>query len=255
MLKKYVVFLFGIAVLFSGMVLPVMAQTSGTQDSELNIDINDFLTFTIANPAADCSAGPGGNCPFASGAGAADLTSTGNNAYEISGDGIGSVTAVFTQLQAQTNSNDGYNVTVYANDTGGRTTTMLRNGGTGGVATDEIVDSVQVLQTTDAANAVLDTTTHTGVALRVTDAGTSALLREADEDTQWGTTDDDEETDAAQARWASLPLGSAAARIVYDTGDYSDTPTTAYINWFVGAEVSQQTGTYTGTVTFTATVN
>jgi hypothetical protein len=249
MFKKFAALSAGVAMLAMATVVPVMAQTSGSDDSDINVDVNDYLAFSIANVAADCTAAADGNCPFGSGAAAAGLASAGSNAFEISGDGTGDVTAVFTELETTTNSTDGYNVTAHADDAGTRTNALLRSGGTGGNLPDEIVDSLGTIETAQAANDALVTASATGLALRVIDTTTSAILREADEDTQWG------EDDTTGALWAALPLGDGNAEILYDTTTYSDAATTALVNWFVGAPSSQQTGTYSGTVTFTASVN
>lgn len=250
MFKKFAAMSAGVAMLAMATVVPVLAQTSGSQDSDVNVDVNDYLTFAIANTASGDE--PSGDQPFGAGAQITDLTSTGNNAFQKSGS-LGS--PVYTQLATTTNSTDGYNVTAYASNAGGRTDALLRSGGTGGNAADQIADSLTALAAAQAANDDLDTAADTGLAFRVIDASTSAIVREADEDTQWGATDDDLEVGADQALWASLPLGSGAAAVAYDTTTYSDTTTTAYVNWFVGVDSSQQTGTYSGTVTFTAAVN
>jgi len=250
MFKKFAAMSAGVAMLAMATVVPVLAQTSGTQDSDVNVDVNDYLTFAIANPAAGDE--PNGDQPFGAGSEITDLTSTGLNAFQKSGS-LGS--PVYTQLATTTNSTDGYNVTAYASDAGSRTDILLRTGGTGGNAADQIADSVAALAAAQAANDTLDTAVDTGLAFRVIDASTSAILREADEDTQWGATDDDLEDGADQALWASLPLGDANAAVAFDTDTYSATTTTAYINWFVGVASTQQTGTYSGTVTFTAAVN
>lgn len=244
MFKKIAAFSAGTALLAMATIVPVMAQTTGSQDSDVNVDVNDYLTFSIANPAAADE--PNGDQPFGAGAEITDLTSTGSNAFAVSGS-FGS--PVFTELETTTNSVDGYNVTAYASNAGGRTNTLLRSGGTGGTAADEIADSLTALAATQGANEALTTSTDTGLAFRLTDASTSSIIREADEDTQWG------DGDAGTALWASLPLGSGAAQIAYDTTTYSSGATTAYINWFVGVDSAQQTGTYNGTVTFTASVN
>lgn len=247
MMKRFVALSAGVALFALATVVPVLAQTTGSQSSDVNVDVNDYLTFAIANPAADCTAAAGGNCPFGSGAAATDLTSTGSNASAFA--------AAMTQLAATTNSADGYNVTAYASNAGSRTTTLLRSGGTGGTAADQITDSVGALETAQGANQALTTTTDTGLAFRLTDANTSSILRETEEDDQWGTSDNNAGVGAAQALWASPPLGSGAAETMYATGTFSSSTTTAYINWFVGVASTQQTGTYSGQVTFTASVN
>lgn len=249
MFKKFAALSAGVAMLAMATVVPVMAQTEGSDDSEINVDVNDYLAFSIANVAADCTAAADGNCPFGAGAAAASLASAGANAFEISGDATGDIQAVFTELETTTNSTDGYNVTAYATNGDARTNALLRSGGTPGNAADEIVDSLGTIETAQAANDALVTASATGLALRVIDATTSSILREADEDTQWGDGDD------GTALWAALPLGEGNAEILYDTTTYSDDATTALINWFVGAPSSQQTGSYSGTVTFTASVN
>jgi hypothetical protein len=217
---------------------------NGTDEAEITVDINDFLSFSIANLAAADEAA--GDQPFGAGAEITDLTSTGTNDYAISGE-FGS--PVFTRLQTTTNSNDGYNVIAYASNAGGRTNTLLRSGGTPGNAADEITDSLSRLPSSQAANEALDTGTDSGIAFRLINANTSAIVREADEDTQWG------DGDAGTALWASFPLGSGAAQVIYDTLTFSESATTAYLNWFVGIAASQRSGTYSGQVTFTASVN
>jgi len=250
MLKKFAALSAGMAMLAMATIVPVMAQATESDTSDVNVDVNDFLTFAIGNIAGNCAVAAGGDCPFGSGAGANQLTSLGS--YDFS------FADATTQLVATTNSADGYNVLAFADDTDTRTDALLRSGGDAGTAADLIEDTVQVLQPTQGDNAPLAKTgpgdfTDTGLAFRVTNASTSAILREADEDSQWGTTDDDEETLTAQALWASLPLGAGV--IAYDTDTYSSGSTTAFINWFVGIASTQQTGTYNGTVTFTAAVN
>ncbi|MGE3340401.1 MAG: hypothetical protein AB7J46_00435 [Candidatus Altimarinota bacterium] len=246
MFKKFAALSAGTALLAMATVVPVMAQTSGSQDSDVNVDVNDYLTFAIANPAAADE--PNGDQPFGAGAEITDLTSSGSNAFAITGS-FGS--PVFTELATTTNSTDGYNVTAYASSADSRTAALCLNGTVDCSAdpADQIPDSLTVLAALQAANESLTTASDTGLALRVTDANTSAIIREADEDTQWG------DGDAGTALWAALPIGVGAAAVAYDTDTYSSTTTTAYINWFVGVASSQQTGTYSGTVTFTASVN
>jgi hypothetical protein len=215
-----------------------------TDVAEITVDINDFLSFSIANLAAADEAA--GDQPFGAGAQITDLTSTGTNDYAISGE-FGS--PIYTRLQTTTNSNDGYNVIAYASNAGGRTNTLLRTGGTPGNAADEITDSLSRLPSSQAPNEALDTGTDSGIAFRLIDASTSSIIREADEDTQWG------DGDAGTALWASFPLGSGAAQVIYDTLTFSESATTAYLNWFVGIAASQRSGTYSGQVTFTASVN
>ncbi|MGE3340406.1 MAG: fibronectin type III domain-containing protein [Candidatus Altimarinota bacterium] len=223
---------------------PFAGVGSGSDDAEITVDVNDFLSFSIANLAVGDEAA--GNQPFGAGVEITDLTSTGLNDYAISGS-FGS--PVYTQLETTTNSADGYNVVAYASNLDARTNTLLRAGGTPGNAADEISDSVSQLLASQAANESLDTGTDSGIAFRLTDASTSSIIREADEETQWG------DGDAGTALWASFPLGSGAAQVIYDTLTYSASATTAYINWFVGISSSQQSGSYTGQITFTASVN
>jgi len=215
-----------------------------TRVAQITVDINDFLSFSIENLAAGDEAA--GDQPFGAGAQITDLTSTGNNDYAISGD-FGS--PVYTRLQTSTNSTDGYNVIAYAANLDGRTNTLLRSGGTPGSAADEISDSLNRLPASQAPNVTLVLASATGLAFRLMDANTDASLRGTDEDTQWG------DGDAGTALWASFPLGSGAAQIIYDTLNFSETPTTAYLNWFVGISPQQRSGSYSGQVTFTASVN
>jgi DNA-binding beta-propeller fold protein YncE len=215
-----------------------------TTDAQITVDINDFLSFSIENLAAGDEAA--GDQPFGAGAEITDLTSTGNNDYAISGD-FGS--PVYTRLQTSTNSTDGYNVIAYAANLDGRTNTLLRSGGTPASAADEIADSLNRLPASQAPNVALVLASATGLAFRLLDANTDVSLRGADEDTQWG------DGDAGTALWASFPLGSGEAQVIYDTLNFSDTPTTAYLNWFVGISPQQRSGSYSGQVTFTASVN
>ncbi|MGE3340405.1 MAG: fibronectin type III domain-containing protein [Candidatus Altimarinota bacterium] len=217
---------------------------SYTSESEINIDVNDFLSFSIENIAGGDE--PAGNQPFGAGAQITALVPSGANAYAVSGS-FGS--PVYTRLQTTTNSNDGYNVIAYASNTDGRTNTLLRTGGSATTEADEIEDTLQRVQGSQVAGNTLNTSTDTGIAFRLLDASTSSILRESDEDTQWG------DGDAGTALWASFPLGSGAAQVIYDTLSYSASATTAYINWFVGISSSQQSGSYTGQITFTASVN
>jgi len=220
------------------------AAPQNETEAELTIDINDFLSFSIENLAGGDE--PAGDQPFGAGVQITGLTSSGVNDYAISGE-FGS--PLFTQLQTMTNSNDGYNVMAYVSNVGGRTNALLRLGGSGGNAADEIEDTLTRLSVSQAANDTLDTASDTGLAFRLHDANTSALVREADEDTQWG------DNDTSNALWAAFPLGSGAAQIIYDTLQFSEAATTAYINWFVGIDPQQRSGSYSGQVTFTASVN
>jgi CSLREA domain-containing protein len=215
-----------------------------SSDAQITVDINDFLSFSIANLAAGDEAA--GDQPFGAGAEITDLTSTGTNDYAISGE-FGS--PVYTRLETTTNSNDGYNVIAYASNAGGRTNTLLRTGGTPGNSADEITDTLSRLPSSQAPNEALVTASDSGIAFRLINASTSAIVREVDEDTQWG------DGDAGTALWASFPLGSGSAQVIYDTLTFSESATTAYLNWFVGISASQRSGTYSGQVTFTASVN
>jgi hypothetical protein len=217
---------------------------SGSDNADITVDINDFLSFSIENIAVGDEAA--GDQPFGAGAEITDLTSTGSNDYAISGS-FGS--PVYTRLETTTNSNDGYNVIAYASNLDGRTNTLLRSGGTPGSAADEISDTLSRLPSSQAANQSIVLASSTGLAFRLIDASTSSILREADEDTQWG------DGDAGTALWASFPLGSGAAQMIYDTVTFSEAATTAYINWFVGISPQQRSGSYSGQVTFTASVN
>jgi hypothetical protein len=215
-----------------------------TTDTEVIVDIDDFLSFSIANLAVGNE--PEGDQPFGAGDQITDLTSTTTNDYAISGS-FGS--PVYTMLEASTNSNDGYSVIAYAANLDGRTNTLLRSGGAAGNAADEIVDSLARLPAAQASNAALVLASATGIAFRLMDANTDISLRESDEDTQWG------DGDAGTALWASFPLGSGAAQVIYDTANFSGVPTIAFINWFVGIASQQQSGSYAGQVTFAASVN
>jgi len=221
---------------------PPPPPSATTTEAEISIDVNDFLSFAISNVATGDE--PAGNQPFGAATQITDLISSGSNAYVISGE-FGS--PVYTQLQTTTNSSDGYSVMAYADDAGGRTAVLLRSGGVGGTSSDEISDTLNVLEATQASNDTLNTAVDTGLGFRLTKANTSALLFESDEDTQWG------DNDTTHALWAAFPLGSSEAQVIYDTDTFSEAPTTAYINWFVGVGSDQQTGLYSGTVTFTAT--
>ncbi|MGE3278524.1 MAG: fibronectin type III domain-containing protein [Candidatus Altimarinota bacterium] len=217
---------------------------TNTSESEINIDVNDFLSFSISNIAAGDE--PAGNQPFGAGGEITNLIPTGTNAYAISGS-FGS--PVFTQLQTTTNSVDGYNVIAYAINLDGRTNTLVRQGGGAGVEENEVIDSLPRVQGSQGAGSSLNSATATGISFRLTDANTSSILRESDEDTQWG------DDDAGSALWYSFPLGVGSAQVIYDTLTYSAAATTAYINWFVGISSSQQSGSYSGQITFTASVN
>jgi hypothetical protein len=222
----------------------VSAASQLSSDAQITVDINDFLSFSIANLAVGDEAA--GDQPFGAGAEITGLTSTGNNDYAISGE-FGP--PVFTRLQTTTNSNDGYNVIAYATNLDGRTNTLLRLGATPGNAADEMEDSLNRLPSSQAPNEALVPASDSGLAFRLINASTSSIIREADEDTQWG------DGDAGTALWASFPLGSGAAQVIYDTLTYSSTATTAYLNWFVGISPQQRSGAYSGQVTFTASVN
>src|SRR5690606_17685323 len=152
---------------------PLPPPSEDSEDADIHIDVNDFLSFAISNVASGDE--PAGNQPFGAGAQITGLTPAGSNAYAISGE-FGS--PVFTQLETTTNSTDGYNVTAYASDAGGRTNALLRIGGTGGVAADEISDSISALAAAQAANEALTTSSGTGLAFRVADENTSSILRE-----------------------------------------------------------------------------
>jgi hypothetical protein len=245
MVRRFAALTAGVAFVALATVAPVLANTA---TSDVNVDVQDYLTFSAI----------AGSAPFGSGAGAFDLQSTGTNDYALA-----SADGTITQLSTTTNSTDGYNVTAYANNANTRTTILCEasavTGNSCGANTDkQITDNVQVIQSVvlpQEANVALNTGTNTGVALRLRDTGTSTDLRGAEEDTQWGTSDDNAGIGAAQALWASPPLGSGAAEMVYHTGVYSAAATVGFVDWFVGVASTQRTGAYSGTVTFSAAVN
>jgi sugar lactone lactonase YvrE len=228
-----------------GPTFPLPPGTSSTAtDAEISIDVNDFLSFSIANIAVGDE--PAGDQPLGAGDDIVALASTGSNTYAISGE---FVSPVYTQLQTTTNSTDGYSVTAYAHDSNGRTAALLRQGGSGGTAADQVADSVGVLGDTQSENDVLNTAVDTGLAFRLTSENTSAILFGTDEADQWG------EDDESNALWASFPIGSGQARVIYSTQTFSAAPTVGYINWFVGVGSEQQTGLYNAMVTFSASVD
>lgn len=260
MFKKALALSSGAALVLMATVVPVMAQT--TTDSEsptVDVAVDNFILFDIANTSGDCSTTAGGDCPFGTG-GLTSLTPT----------AAGNDTATYasSDLETTTNSNDGYRITAYAADTGSRTNTMLISGGTGGTAVDEIADSVAAVDNTNPqqAQSALDTTasgavdgsdTDTGVAFRVLETGTdnwnaeegascATTPADCDEDEQWG-------PDTAKL-YASFPLGSGNAELIFDDTAYSSTARSVLVEWFIGVDSTQQVGTYTGTATFTAEV-
>ncbi|MGE3340404.1 MAG: beta strand repeat-containing protein [Candidatus Altimarinota bacterium] len=220
------------------------AGAGGSEDTDITVDITDFLSFSIQNLSVGDE--PSGDQPFGAGAQITGLTTSGSNAYALTGE-FGS--PVYTQLLASTNSGDGYSVTTYASNTDGRTNALLRVGGTPGNPGDEIPDTLTRLAPAQGANDSLSVSADTGLAFRLIDASTDPSIRETDEDTQWG------DNDTNNALWAAFPLGSGAARVIYSTMNFSLNDTVAYINWFVGISASQQSGSYTGQVTFAASVN
>jgi len=249
MLKKLAAFSAGVAMLAMATIVPVMAQTSDAASPDVNVKVNDYLTFAIGNPAADCTLAAGGDCPFG-GTGVTSLTPVSSaNVFKY-----GSADGSTTRLDTTTNSTDGYNVTAYATDPDSRTQTLCLTGTLNCFTTSgaQITDSVTRLPTAQAANDTLVEASDTGLAFRLqsTGAGTDVIVHGADEDTQWGN------NDLAAALWASLPLGSGAAKMVYDTDlAYNGPLSSAFVDWFVGVASTQQAGNYNGTVTFTAAVN
>ena len=251
-MEKIIALTAGLALIFMATIVPVMAQSSGASTPDVAVDVNDYLTFSISNASGDCGATSGGECPFKTGSGAVDLISTGANASAFA--------SSKTLLSTTTNSTDGYSVTAFAVNTGTRTTALLRTGGAGGTASDQIADTVTEIANAQAEN--LDTLTtaeqavDTGLAIRLTDATTSGVCREAQEDTQWGTGDDNNGAGAAQANWAKLAVAAAdQGDTVYSCTGYSAGATTGSIDYFVGVTSTQRTGIYDAKVTFTSTVN
>jgi|CXWL01.1.fsa_nt_gi hypothetical protein len=252
MVKKFSALAAGITMLAMATIVPVMAQTTDSDSSSVNANVTDYITFAIV----------AGSSPFGSGSGTT-LSPTSDDDFDISSsDEAGTdVTATYSQLQATTNSTNGYTVEAYSLNADSRTHVLLRSGGAGGTLADNIIDTVSRLVTAQGANDstfdVITPATDRGVAFRLSDASTSAILREADEDTQWGATDDITDITPAsdQALWAAPGIGSGAEEIVYDTTTYAAAATNAYIDWFVGVTNTQRAGDYSGTVTFTATAN
>jgi len=230
MYKKLLSALAGVAMIAVATIVPVMAQSSGTSTPDVVVDVNDFLTFSIGNESGNCVNTPGGECPFGLAGGAVDLTSTGDNASAFA--------TSKTTLTTLTNSTDGYNVTAFAIDTGSRTAPFLRGGGTGGTAIDQITDTVTLITAAQAEN--LDTLStaeqdvDTGLAVRLVDLNTAADCRAAQEDTQWGTGDDNNAAAAAQANWASLSVAAAdpGTGIMYSCPTFDASSTDAVIDYF-----------------------
>lgn len=156
-------------------------------------------------------------------------------------------------LDTSTNNTAGWNVTFYGTDQGPADTVLDLSTDAAVGITDQL-EWINGAATTSAGNAVriasLDSSGDV-LAFRVMTASGSVPFRAS---TWWGTTDS--YTDAATTLWAGIAsstnlrqIGNAGA------GSYSGSAHLNTVLYYLDVPATQQTGTYTGDVVYTATAN
>lgn len=236
MLKKLSALTTGATLIAMATIIPAFAQT---ETATTDVAVDSFLEFSIANPSADCTATAGGDCPFGDNGETSETTLDNTSAYASSS------SAANTTLRIRTNNTSGAQVSAYG-------TNGVVDGSNCLVAgTDVITDTVADLQAAQAANEDTDlagTDDETGLAFRLLDTGTSAALREADEDTQWGTGD----VVGTDALWASFPMTLANDEVIFDTTSEQVVNVDGIVTYFAGVAQTQAAGNYTCVANYVA---
>lgn len=237
MFKQVIAFVGGVGLVAVATVVPVLAQTSDS--AQTDVDVASFLEFAISNTSADCNATAGGDCPFGTNDQASETSLDNTSGY------ASSFSTANTSLQLRTNNVGGAQVTAHGTNGAVDASNCLVSGSV------PITDSITDLAGSQAANDSADPVTDedTGLAFRLLDAGTAADLREADEDTQWGTGD----VNGTDALWASFPMTSGNAEVIFDTTTEQTMNVLGIIQYFVGVASSQPAGNYSCTANYTAT--
>lgn len=158
-----------------------------------------------------------------------------------------------TTLNVSTNNTAGWNVTLYGDDQSPSDTVMdLTTDAAVGI-TDQ-AEWINAAATTSAGNAVrissLDNSADV-LAFRVMTASGSTPFRAS---SWWGSADN--YTDNASTLWAGISSSTVQRRIGNaGAGSYSASAHLNTVLYFLDVPATQQTGTYTGGLTYTATAN
>ena len=164
-------------------------------------------------------------------------------------------TAVFatTTLATATNNAAGWNVTLYGDDQATADTVMDLSTDAAVGITDQ-AEWIPGAATTSAGNAVRSGSFDSSgdvLAFRVMAASGSTPFRAG---TWWGTTDN--YTDTATTLWAGISSSTVQRQIGNaGSGSYSSSTHLNTVLYYLDVPATQQTGTYTGGLTYTATAN
>lgn len=158
-----------------------------------------------------------------------------------------------TTLSVSTNNAAGWNVTLYGDDQSPSDTVMDLSTDAAVGITDQ-AEWINASATTSPGNAVrIGSLDNSGdvLAFRVMAASGSTPFRAS---SWWGTAD--AYTDNANTLWAGIASSTIQRRIGNaGTGSYSASAHLNTVLYYLDVPASQQTGTYTGGLTYTATAN
>ena len=157
----------------------------------------------------------------------------------------GTLVATTSILQVRTDNSTGFNITVERDDAD----TTMDLDTDAAVNIPDKTEWIAPTATTTAGNATASTTEPQTLQFRVRQSGTETPNYAS---TWWGT--DDTTTNALFAGFASSTAPTANKRII-DRSTAATASTTSYVLYNLDVPTSQNTGAYSGSITYTATAN
>ncbi|MCC6290600.1 hypothetical protein IT398_00820 [Candidatus Nomurabacteria bacterium] len=215
-----------VSLFFSAVVVGGQAYAA-TQTTTLTVTVNTALTFAIDNNA-------------------------GNTAFPAIDPGTPVMAT--TTLQVTTNDVNGWTVALAGDDQGTSNTVMDLTTDASVGLTDQ-TEWVPGTATTSVGNAVqIGSLDNSGdvLAFRVMSASGSVPFRS----TSWWGSQDNYLTDSANTLWAGIASSTVSRNIGNaGAGSYSSSVHLNTVQYYLDVPASQQSGSYTGALTYTATAN
>ncbi len=233
------------------------AKDTGSQTAAVSVTSEQFIELEYSIQALSAATDGGTYCFRVTNAGGATtlysytaypqatLASSGGYLYfslDGSTEAFGNITpavlaATSSILTARTDNSTGFNITIQRADSTG---TMS----SGSVYIPDKTAWVPGVNTSSAGNATASTTEPQTLQFRIRNTGTDA----ANYSSAWWGTDDT----TASALFAGIP---STARNIVDRSSSAVSTTTAYVLYNLTVPVTQQAGSYSGSITYTITAN